>query len=486
MKQQIISTNYCNSWMRKKYVNRLNNYGLTVNNINLNDTDTLLYVVKNEDGSKEIKIKEEPIIQYFVTKPEYRDNIFRRYIEQDKVFSVTAKYNSLYKSMVESLNDPAFSRQYNEIFERRDNINNDLRKLHLNYNFHSSDVDVEDFFINGFLNKYPFEDNYIGITSSFYDIEVDTTNHIGFPDEQKAECPINIVTLVFNEDNTSYTLMLKYDTDTYKEFINNIDQVIIELKEKYNNYKKGLGDLVNFEFYEYENEIDLIEGFFELVNEKKPDFSTAWNAKFDFCTFFNRIINLGYDPKEIMCPKELSSQDKYVEYKLDYKHTDPADKREKYICTGYTNWIDSMNLYASLTKMDGKLESYSLDFVTNKELNIGKDDTLGGLKDLHLVDYTKFCKYNIQDTMLLFLLEMEKNQIESIYLLSMLTRTRLSETLKKTTSLKNYYMDFHLKNGLILSNNRSHLYNGEKKYNKGAFVADPNHIDNVGLDILDI
>jgi len=333
--------------------------------------------------------------------------------------------------------------------------------------------------------KYDYNDNYIGTTKSFYDIEVDTVNYKGFPNPEKAECPINIVTIVFEEDLSVHTLMLKYDTDTYKQCIDNLDEITDELVLKYNEYKEGLGNELNFNFYEFDEEIELIEEFFNLVNEKKPDFAGAWNASFDFCTFYNRIINLGYKPEDIICPKDIPDKYRYVSYYIDRKNTDPADKSDEFKCVGYTNWIDSMNLYAAMLKMDGKLESYSLDFVSNKELGFSKDDTGDGLHNLHNIDYKKFCLYNIQDSMLLYLLEKEKNHMESIYLLSMMTHTRLYKTLKKTISLRNFSMVFHRERNLILSNNRSSLHERKESKTKGAFVADPKLLNNVGKKIIE-
>jgi len=449
--------------------------------------DAILLFTKDENGKKECKIIKEPKLTYYVSKKEFwgESMINSLDIEKTKVNTITSRYSEIFKSMTETLNDPTFTRTYQNIFNEGGNIGYNLKKLHLDDRFHNSDINIEDFYIDLFLQENPYTENYYPLTRSFYDIEVDTTNCEGFPDPEEALHPVNIITWVNESTFESFSFMLKYDNDSYHECMNDLDSVREQLKDKYNNYQEGLGDKFKFHFNEYDDELELIKAFFDKINEYKPDFCLAWNASFDYVYLFNRIINLGGNPNDIICPDEIPY--KKASYYLDTKNNEPSDKSDEYRNISYTNWMDSMNIYASVLKSSGRLESYALDFVAKQEIGIGKEDTGEGLGDLHIKDYKKFLIYNIQDTVLLQLLEQEKNHIETIYLIGMLTHTRLSKGLKKTISLRNFAMIFARNNGRILSNNRSHLFRGmsEGKF-KGAFVANPNLIDNVGKVISSI
>ena len=450
--------------------------------------DVLILVHKLENNEKLIIYKENPLFSYHVTKKEYWNEVrdSNKYIEVEKTNLVETPYDKLFNSFVPALdNDKEFKRRMDTIYNSGSNIWNQLKELHLDNRLHGSDMNIEDYYIQKFHKHWPYETNYMGLSRSFFDIEVDTSEYEGFPDPEKADCEVNIISLAFKESREVYSFILKYDTDTFREAMDNIDILKKEMVDEYNDYKPGIGDALKFIMYQYDTEIELIQGFFDTVNSIKPDFISAWNTKFDFRTLYNRIIKLGYEPPEVMCPKEVPKKYKYCDYRIDNYNRDLADKSDNYFVTGYTNYTDSMNLYAALTKMKGRLESYALDNVAEKELGIKKDDTGDGLRNLHLVDYSKFLRYNIKDSMLLMLLEDEEDQIESFYLLSLLTSTRVNKALKKSICLRNYSDMYHQSKGLVLSNNRSALFPKTGKF-KGAFVGDPNNIDHIGLNVFDL
>ena len=420
--------------------------------------DVIILIVKDENGNKSFKIIKEPKLEFYVTKKEYWgkiDILNEIDIDEDKLTKITYPYNNIYKGMVQALNDPTFTRRYNNIFDSGTEINRQLRKLHLDSRFHNTDINIEDFYIDLFLKENDPEDNNFPLTKSFYDIEVDVTGYTGFPNEEEAPCPVNIITWIHEPSKEVYTFMLEYDTDTFRETVSDLNKVEEELRNKYNSYREGLGNEYKFIFKIYKTEIDLIKDFFKTVNIYKPDFCLAWNATFDYLTLVNRIKKLNEDPATIICPEEIPY--KYAGYRLDLYNQDPSDNADEYKNISYTHWLDSMKLYASILKADGKLDSYALDFVTRKELGIGKDDDFADLLDLQFVDYRKFLKYNIQDVMLLVLLEDRKNNCDNYFNIAMTTRTRITKALKKTVSLRNFIMMYTRKNGRQITNNRCEL-----------------------------
>lgn len=446
--------------------------------------DKLIVITKDETGKKYSQVIEEPMFSFYVTKPSVyeTDKNKHNYIERDKVMRKTCYYRDLYKTMVESTKDKELLKEYYNIFKTGgSNIYNLLKDLHLDYRFHSSDMNIQDFTIHNILNKYNPDENFVSLTKAFFDIEVDGSKLKGFPKPELALAPINIITLINQENMTSYSLMLEYKHEGYKNTINKLNDIKKRLKDKYKN-KINLNGL-KFEFEEFSSEIDLIKRFFELINEElRPDFVCAWNISFDLVTIYNRILNLGEDPNEIMCPKDFKY--KSASYKLDVKNSDPADKSDVYYILGYTVYFDLMNLYANITKPLGKKESYSLDFIAEEELGEHKDEYEGNIKTLHLDDYETFLFYNIQDVILLFLLEDKTKHLDLLYNISMMTHTRIDKALKKTVCLRNFAAQFYEEAGFVMSNNRSALFEKPESKIKGAFVADPNNMDDIGKEII--
>ena len=285
--------------------------------------------------------------------------------------------------------------------------------------------------------------------------------------------------------------VLKYNTETYADFKNRFSDLETEVNEYYRK------DFPNFTliFKEFDQEADLILTFLDdLNNKEKPDFCGAWNLDFDFPTLYNRLARLGFDPNEAFSSNDFPYKNAY--YRLEPNPKKPvADRSSNFITTSYTSWIDMLATYANITKPMGVLESYSLDFVTNKELgenkinlgttDAGEDEEDGtDITNVFLRDYYRFVRYSIHDTMLLALLEKKMCHLDLLKSIATMTSTRINKALKKTICLRNmteyYYRKEH---GMILSNNRSRLYphTGEKK--EGAFVGDPNLIDNIGIDM---
>ncbi|QXN67910.1 hypothetical protein FPHOBKDP_00160 [Listeria phage LPJP1] len=308
--------------------------------------DKLIMVTKEEDGTKKHHIIEKPMMDYYITKPEFQDNVVRNYIDKEKVRQVRCYNRDIFKSIATELKDPSVKIFYDNIMKSEDfRDRRNLKKMHLDYRIHGSDKNIEDNYIHRYLEKHAPDNNLFGLKKSFYDIEVDTQNIIGFPDQKKAEAPINIITLVNEWNLTVETFALKYDHDGYKDAMLDKTKLLDELKNKYKEYNLDL----TFNIYEYDKEIDLISDFFHYINEvHRPDFASAWNADFDFITIYNRILKNNAIPEELMCPDDFKY--KYVYHKMDEKHNNPADKSSIYEVAGYTTYLDQMALYANINK----------------------------------------------------------------------------------------------------------------------------------------
>lgn len=476
-KKQLITTHYLNYNTAKQYGD--------------DGYDKIILVIKDENGVKRQKLVDKPKFSYYMTKPEYYEKgIYYNYIEKEKVNRMTCEYKSLATDMMNL--GRAANKKYNYDFINYNKNSGESFRIYvqnLNYMtyFHSSDMNIQDFYIHTFLNNFNPEENFVSLTKAFFDIEVDSSELKGFPDPKQAEAPVNIITLINQETMECYVLMLKYNHQGYIDTVKNLDSIEKRLKEKYKS--KIILNNIKYIFEQFDTELDLIKRFFYLINEVlRPDICVAWNISFDFVTLYERLLKLlgedmndeYYHPKldNILCPKDFKY--KHASYYIDENHSDPAERSDNYKVTSYTTYIDLMCLYANITKPMGKKESYSLDFIAEEETGIKKDEYEGSIKTLHFDDYETFLFYNINDSILLFLIEDKTKHLDLLYNISMLTHTRIEKSLKKTVCLRNYAAQFYEKNGYVMGNNHSALYERPDSKIKGAFVADPNNMVNNG------
>lgn len=455
--------------------------------------DKVILVSKDDEQGKSWQLIEKPAITFHITKPEEWDGKFVNAIKEERTYPVTAYNKGITQTIVKELNDPSLNAawQFATKSHTREAWDSIKEATQMDGRVHGSDINIEDFYIQAFNTKYNSDDNFIDNEKSFMDIEVDGTNIEGFPNPEEALAPVNAISFFVEKTQNMYMYVLKYNTETYADFKNRFSDLEVEVNEYYRK------DFPNFtlKFKEFDQESDLILTFLDdLNNKEKPDFCGAWNLDFDFPTLYNRLARLGFDPNEAFSSNDFPYKNAY--YRLEPNPKKPvADRSSNFITSSYTSWIDMLATYANITKPMGVLESYSLDFVTNKELgenkiDLGTTDTGEEEEDgtditnVFLRDYYRFVRYSIHDTMLLALLEKKMCHLDLLKSIATMTSTRINKALKKTICLRNmteyYYRKEH---GMILSNNRSRLYphTGEKK--EGAFVGDPNLIDNIGIDM---
>lgn len=443
-------------------------------------SDKMVMVLKDKNGNKIRKTITKPKISYYVTLEECDDGEYHRYLPRENVRKVTCPFQDLYKSMVDEVDDPKYTAMYRRCFDEKRNISSKLKELHLDRRVHGTDIFIDDYTIGKFLSKYDYEKNNFGITKVSFDIEVDSSAIRGFPNEDEAKCPINAISFKDIDNKIIGGFYLNYPKEkSFRKFVNEYDDFMEEIKKKY----KGHEIFINF----YDDEIDLIIAFFDFINEHKYDFAFCWNMDFDFVYIYNRLINLGYEPKEIMCPEEIPSNEKSVSYKIDNNpQHDLSDKHSIYTVAGYTNYIDEMKLYANITKPLGKEESYTLDYIAAKVCGIHKEEVEGNMKLFHLINYRKFIMYSLQDSFALAAIEEKTSHLDLLYTVSLITRTKIENAMKKTVSLKNmakYYAEMH---GQVQSNNRAKLFERPEGKIPGAFVANSSNIDDVGMLIIEV
>ncbi len=270
----------------------------------------------------------------------------------------------------------------------------------------------------------------------YLDIEVRATK--GFPDPQKAEEEITLISIYDSLINAVYTFGLK------KEYTTSATNV----------------------FYKcFENEQELIKGFLRFWRKDFPDVVTGWNIwGFDIPYLCNRINKLYGDNEACV---RLSPVDKV------YKRTDVKmrldDYKEIWNIYGLTV-LDYQYVYKVFTRESR--DGYSLDNIAEIELKQGKlYYNATSLDKLAETDWHKYVDYNIQDVMLLVNLEDKLKYLKICRELANTCLTPLSYTISTVGLVTGLVTQKALEKGKIIST----FFNGENSDRRfeGGFVKEP-------------
>ena len=159
------------------------------------------------------------------------------------------------------------------LYSKQD-VSKKLNQIHLDYRLHGTDKDIQDYYIDKFLKKYPYQENNFGLHKCFFDIEVDSSEITGFPEPEYALCPVNAITLVDINTKKIYTYALSYEgNEGYDNWLQNLESF---KKRIIKRYKDELNIDFTLDIFTFDNEIMLIKSFFDVINNDiKPDFVCA-------------------------------------------------------------------------------------------------------------------------------------------------------------------------------------------------------------------
>ena len=166
---------------------------------NWKDYLTVVYrdLVKN---TKEKMVIEEPTINLFVVKPEYRtfdNDLSHHWFPSDKCYKKVVPYATRYYEAAKELGLE----------------NSEQAKL--NPYVYGIDIEIENFYLIKFVKEYPCHEPK-NISCGYFDIENDTIRIDHFP--EYGETPINAVTYIDGTNKVAYTLVLaKMDIPTVSQ-----------------------------------------------------------------------------------------------------------------------------------------------------------------------------------------------------------------------------------------------------------------------------
>ena len=240
---------------------------------------------------------------------------------------------------------------------------------------------VEQFITDNYAHKITFDFDLI----NYAVIDIEVACDEGFPAVDKADWPINAITIKLKNSDTYHTWALgEYDSSKSDHDV------------KYHSYDK---------------EKDLLVDFIRWWNNQSIDVVTGWNSRgFDIPYIVNRIKSL-WARKSSTLINMLSpfKKVKYHEFTTRF-----GGKQIEYEISGIQQ-LDYLEMFKKFGYgFYGTLESYSLNNVSHVVLNEKKLDysEYGSLHQLYKQDFQKFIDYNIKDVELVERIDEKMGLIE--------------------------------------------------------------------------
>ena len=436
------------------------------------DTDSidLIYRDLNSNIKKLYHIK-NPMYTFYTIKEQYKTTYPLMYIDKDKADPVKCHYTDVKKTIAQITNNLEFF--YDNIRNGNYKENDKLFSIPTILN---ADMNIEDYYRWDFDKCYtnsPYQ-----VSKLYFDIEVDTIDMTeDFP--SSGLYPVNAVTLLDEANRKIITLLLiNYKNQLIEEFRNQ-PNITTELKQfvqdnvgGWKNEKRLHLDEFEYNIVYYTEEIQLISDIFNYINSTKPDFAVAWNIAFDLPYLINRIMILGYDPKDIICHKDFKVKD--CEYFID-KRADKFEEKGDYSqISSYTVYLDQLVTFASRRKGQRMYQSFKLDYIGNVIAGVRKLDyshITTNISELPYKDYKTFVFYNIMDVIVQYCIEQKVGDIDFVFNKSLSTNTRYAKVHRQTVYLINRAIKDFWDMGYVMGNNNNK--HNQKDSFAGAFVADP-------------
>lgn len=333
-----------------------------------------------------------------------------------------------------------------------------------------------------------------GFLDMEWDIDTGEISLISCTHENKLYTAINKKFFYDEDDDGNRTPgdLAKVDALSKRTIQMLVDEVI--MKDSKN--KKLLLHKLPFETFYFvgDNDLKMIQWIFEQIHMNKTSFVGIWNIDADIPQILARLAYYGVNPEEIFCHPDIPLAYRSFRYKEDKKQGHFSEKWHWVYCTGYSQFIDSMCLYARLRVVSGK-ETYGLDAVLKKNglegklyfPELDKTKSITSKTQWHKVMTKSFFNYytvyNQADVFLIQLMEWKNRDAQGMTMLADVTP--LHKFPRQSKGVENVlYSDWQPK-GYILGTTGSNMvseYDGEIGAVGGA-VLSPKRMESRGMAI---
>lgn len=418
------------------------------------EPDVLTVVYKDQDtGDKIVYDIQNPVIEIYIVKPEYREyGHMRDMIEMKYCEKHTVPYRTRWHEAAKLLKLSSSS---------------DAKMSPYVFN---ADIPVETWYLMQFVIEYPSEATK-DLSLGKLDIENDIIRFEGtFPGY--GDAPINAVTYINMDTDDVYTLVLFKDDlpvvpeshpkyqyyqelkeSLYRqadEIESNPQMMLDKCHETFDEMYPGF----KYNLLYYRDERKLLQDLMEIIHSTDNEYIGIWNSPYDMQNIMLRPAHLGMDARELIPDDRFSIR--LVGFKED---TNPNFHKRRHTCLTSTipSFEDDMVLYSGIHSQGGVLPSHKLTFIAQKELKDDKLDysEISDIAHLYYLDLIRFILYNIKDVLLLVGLERKTKAMDTIYsrLYQMFVFPR--EAFTTTKVVWHSLIKFMYDNGFVPGTNRN-------------------------------
>jgi hypothetical protein len=343
------------------------------------------------------------------------------------------------------------------------------------------------------LNQFGDQCDVSKVSFALLDIEVDVLDRVLDPkDYTSAPQPINAVTLLLPEQKICAVFVLapRPKEKLHPKFHQLLDKQVEDFNWLTNHQKEFIEQIRNYDednktyisdydirlhIFDFNDEIYMIKTIFDYINKYRPMFCMSWNAPFDDNYLMNRCSYLGYDPRDIIIPKEFKTDMLYFSEDKSSVKTIKSSKHFFFSST-YTVFLCQMRNFAAIRKSQQERRSYSLSSVGKDMAKIDKltQTKSGSFREFAYTDFLKFILYNVRDVVVQYAIELACCDCQSLVGRSYMFATQYAKCFQETHIVRDIREYFFENEGYVQSNRLIVDPNIDTAF-KGAFVAPTIH-----------
>lgn len=440
------------------------------------ESDYLMIVYKDIDtGEKFVKNIEKPEIYVYIVKEQYRGkeptfeeplNKSARYhsdfFDMDQVDRITVKYKS-------------------RKFEVAKILGINPEDVDSSPYVAGTDIDIRNFYFVEFLHEYR---NGLPkpLTVGYSDIETDSR---GFSKAElfmaHGKMPITCITYICDARHQVYVFIRNNpEYGRMQEIVDNLNELKKQMIEKFT----PIYGEADYSLLLFDNEIDMISAYWNLVKYLQDDFLLFWNAPFDVGNLTKRPAELGYNPYSIVCDDDFAIP--YMEFEEDRSTYILHKKKHKMTFSLKTIIECQMKLYAGIRSAKHKLPSTALDVIAEKEINAHKDkyEDYGDINKFLLNDFWNYILYNVNDVWLQVGIGRKTGDVDDMYS-RMYSNAVINSDVFTSTVLWAQYIKFNVEENenKVLCNNKNKNAAATQEIIEYGFDSDDTDEDDSDEDI---
>jgi hypothetical protein len=465
--------------------------------------DAMYIAYIDKAGNRRSKLVFEP--QYTFYYGEKYDNYHRLSVPKEDCIPVTCKYEQRYNEMARVVGKQEEYKAAKQDWALKEEWIK--RKLMASPKIYHADIDIEDFYKSCFLKKYGDYTRDVKYKTSFTDIECRAD--LGDVDARVAEVPICSMQHLDTTSKVIYYIVLKDDenkaienvfsnpTEFVQSFIDFLEKdvkprmktLMQEAGADEDQIQKAL-DSLNFKYKLKlcNTEKEMIETYFKIIKDTRPDFCGIWNINFDIQYIARRSAMFNIDIANLISDESIPPEYRHFEFREDPQRYNKKSALnfsrffDNIFSTCNTQWYCQMSMFSNLRRR-WTMKNYKLDYIGEKYGYINKVDLrdLGyNIRDVYTKNFNIHSQYAIIDVIVQYCIERNTDDIQRYQ--QKCAKVRFSKGFGKTYLVKQELTQFlDITKNEIIGNNIN--YDIDEGKIPGAIVASPSLLRAKGLEL---